>query len=187
MNSAGTWMKVNRSPAARCGSQQGRRHLRRRLDRELHAAVVCAIAERESSTPRVALPGATSFLLLARTEFGPKPTIPHQRSDPYPGRGDTTVVASKMLYASHHFWTGLDCGCSRTTQGADQASGSSRSTAVAPTALGGVKSALLRGIVRRNVQDGMVVVRQPSPIALSPRGLRMAGRVRRASREGSPL
>lgn len=57
--------------------------------------------------PDVTIPGATSFLYWQETEFGLKPTIRIShltiRENP-----DDTVVASKMLYASHYFWTGLE-------------------------------------------------------------------------------
>jgi hypothetical protein len=57
--------------------------------------------------PRVTIPDATSFLYWQETEFGLKPTIRIShltvRENP-----DDTVVTSKMLYASHYFWTGLE-------------------------------------------------------------------------------
>jgi hypothetical protein len=57
--------------------------------------------------PRVTIPDATSFLYWQETEFGLKPTIRIShltiRENP-----DDVVVASKMLYASHYFWTGLE-------------------------------------------------------------------------------
>lgn len=57
--------------------------------------------------PKAVLPGATSFLYWQEVEFGLKPTIRinHvvlQRAD------NRIVVATKMLYASHYFWTALD-------------------------------------------------------------------------------
>jgi hypothetical protein len=57
--------------------------------------------------PRVTIPGATSFLYWQETEFGLKPTIriSHLTIRESP---EDTVVASKMLYASHYFWTGLE-------------------------------------------------------------------------------
>jgi hypothetical protein len=57
--------------------------------------------------PRVTIPGVTSFLYWQETEFGLKPTIriSHVTIRETP---DDTVVASKMLYASHYFWTGLE-------------------------------------------------------------------------------
>ena len=57
--------------------------------------------------PRVTIPDATSFLYWQETEFGLRPTIRIShvtiRENP-----DDTVVTSKMLYASHYFWTGLE-------------------------------------------------------------------------------
>lgn len=57
--------------------------------------------------PRVTLPNATSFLYWQETAFGLKPTIriSHLTIQDNP---DDTVVTSKMLYASHYFWTGLE-------------------------------------------------------------------------------
>jgi hypothetical protein len=57
--------------------------------------------------PRVTIPDATSFLYWQETEFGLRPTIRIShvtiRENP-----EDTVVTSKMLYASHYFWTGLE-------------------------------------------------------------------------------
>jgi hypothetical protein len=57
--------------------------------------------------PRVTIPDATSFLYWQETVFGLKPTIriSHLTIGENP---EGTVVASKMLYASHYFWTGLE-------------------------------------------------------------------------------
>ena len=57
--------------------------------------------------PNVTLPGATSFVYWQVTEFGLKPTIRISHLTIREGPEDT-VVASKMLYASHYFWTGLE-------------------------------------------------------------------------------
>jgi hypothetical protein len=57
--------------------------------------------------PRASLPNSTEFLYWQETQFGLKPTIRishlviHERPE-------QTVVASKMLYASHYFWTALE-------------------------------------------------------------------------------
>jgi hypothetical protein len=57
--------------------------------------------------PRVTIPDATSFLYWQETRFGLRPTIRIShvtiRENP-----EDTVVTSKMLYASHYFWTGLE-------------------------------------------------------------------------------
>jgi len=57
--------------------------------------------------PKVTIPGATSILYWQETQFGLKPTtrINHLVIDDRPG---VTAIASKLLYASHYFWTALD-------------------------------------------------------------------------------
>jgi hypothetical protein len=57
--------------------------------------------------PRVNMSDTISFLYWQETEFGLKPTIriSHLSIRESPTE---TVVASKMLYASHYFWTGLE-------------------------------------------------------------------------------
>ena len=57
--------------------------------------------------PKSGLPGATDLLYWQETEFGLKPTIRISHLTVREGPDDA-VVASKMLYASHYFWTGLE-------------------------------------------------------------------------------
>ena len=57
--------------------------------------------------PEMSLPNSTSFLYWQETEFGLKPTIRINHLTIREGLDDT-IVASKMLYASHYFWTGLE-------------------------------------------------------------------------------
>jgi hypothetical protein len=57
--------------------------------------------------PGVTLPDSTSFLYWQETVFGLKPTIRISHVTIHED-GDGTVVTSKMLYASHYFWTGLE-------------------------------------------------------------------------------
>jgi hypothetical protein len=57
--------------------------------------------------PKVQLPDATSFLYWQATEFGLKRTVRINHLTIHEG-ADSTVVASKMLYASHYFWTALE-------------------------------------------------------------------------------
>jgi hypothetical protein len=57
--------------------------------------------------PRQTLPNAISFLYWQETEFGLKPTL--RVSHVVISERDTdTTVASKMLFATHYFWTGLE-------------------------------------------------------------------------------
>ena len=57
--------------------------------------------------PKESVPDAISFLYWQETEFGLRPTIRISHLTIREGP-DETVVASKMLYASHYFWTGLE-------------------------------------------------------------------------------
>jgi hypothetical protein len=57
--------------------------------------------------PAATLSGATDFLYWQEVDFGLRPTIRVSHLVIYPGAAET-VVASKMLYASHYFWTGLE-------------------------------------------------------------------------------
>ncbi len=57
--------------------------------------------------PAASLPGSTDFLYWQETRFGLKPTIRINHLV-IQERSEATVVASKMLYASHYFWTALE-------------------------------------------------------------------------------
>jgi hypothetical protein len=57
--------------------------------------------------PRASLPDSTSFLYWQEAQFGLKPTIRINHLVIREGKEDT-IVASKMLYASHYFWTALE-------------------------------------------------------------------------------
>ena len=57
--------------------------------------------------PKESLADAISFLYWQETDFGLRPTIRISHLTIREGP-DETVVASKMLYASHYFWTGLE-------------------------------------------------------------------------------
>ena len=57
--------------------------------------------------PNVQLPGATSFVYWQDVEFGLKRTLRISHLTIRQGPEDT-VVAAKMLYASHYFWTALE-------------------------------------------------------------------------------
>lgn len=103
--------------------------------------------------PNVTLPNSTDFLYWQETQFGLKPTV---RISHFivQERPDRTVVASKMLYASHYFWTALELRVLLP----DPARGPgfwlltinrSRSDG-----LSGFTGAVIRGRVRGEVEDG---------------------------------
>jgi hypothetical protein len=57
--------------------------------------------------PRATLANATDFLYWQETQFGLRPTVRISHLV-IQQRADQTVIASKMLYASHYFWTALE-------------------------------------------------------------------------------
>jgi len=57
--------------------------------------------------PNATLANSTDFLYWQETQFGLRPTIRISHLV-IQDRADQTVVASKMLYASHYFWTALE-------------------------------------------------------------------------------
>jgi hypothetical protein len=57
--------------------------------------------------PTATLPGSDSFLYWQEARFGLKPTIRINHVVISQSAGDA-VVASKMVYASHYFWTALE-------------------------------------------------------------------------------
>jgi hypothetical protein len=57
--------------------------------------------------PKATLANSTDFLYWQETQFGLKPTVRISHLVMHEGP-DRTVVASKMLYASHYFWTALE-------------------------------------------------------------------------------
>jgi len=105
--------------------------------------------------PNATLPRSTDFLYWQETEFGLKPTIRISHLV-IQENATETVVASKMLYASHYFWTALELRVLLP----DPARGPgfwlitvnrSRSDG-----LSGFVGSLLRGRVRSEVQKGIV-------------------------------
>jgi hypothetical protein len=102
-----------------------------------------------------AFPDSTSFLYWQVTQFGLKPTmrISHLVIRETP---EETIVASKMLYASHYFWTALEI----RVLVADPSRGigfwfvtvnSSRCDGMS-----GFFGRLIRGRIRREVQKGVL-------------------------------
>jgi len=57
--------------------------------------------------PAATLPNSTSFLYWQQTEFGLKPIIRISHMTIRQSATDT-IVASKMIYATHYFWTALE-------------------------------------------------------------------------------
>jgi hypothetical protein len=121
--------------------------------------------------PKATLPNSTDFLYWQETQFGLRPTIriSHLVIEDRP---DQTVVASKMLYASHYFWTALELRVLLP----DQARGPgfwlvtvnrSRSDG-----LSGFTGGVIRGRVRGEVEDGTRAALTATKTKLEAKGVR---------------
>jgi hypothetical protein len=102
--------------------------------------------------PKVELPGATSFLYWQDAQFGLKPTIRISHLT-IRERPEDTIVASKMLYANHYFWTALELRL--LVPDASRGEGFwffslSRSRS---DGLSGFRGSVIRGRVHRGVRD----------------------------------
>ena len=118
--------------------------------------------------PSAPLTSSTDFLYWQDVQFGLKPTIRinHLVIQDRPGQ---TVIASKMLYASHYFWTALE---QRVLQ-PDPARGAgfwlvtiSRSRS---DGLSGFIGRLVRGRVRSEAQQGTAAVLRLTKVNLEKR------------------
>ena len=115
--------------------------------------------------PKVTLPGVTWCLYWQETEFGLKPTIRISHVVIRQGPDEATV-ASKMLYATHYFWTGLELRALLR----DPARGSgfwfvtvSRSRS---DGLTGFTGTVIGGKVRREAEEGALAALQATKRAL---------------------
>jgi hypothetical protein len=103
--------------------------------------------------PRATLPGSTSFLYWQETVFGLKPTIriSHVMIRETP---NDAVVTSKMLYASHYFWTGLEVRALLRDLSRGEGFWFVTVNRSRSDGLSGVTGSFVRGRVRSEVQDG---------------------------------
>jgi hypothetical protein len=118
--------------------------------------------------PSAPLSGSSDFLYWQEARFGLKPTIRINHLI-IQDRPDQTVIASKMLYASHYFWTALE---ERVLQ-SDPARGSgfwfvtvSRSRS---DGLKGFIGRLVRGRVRSEARNGTEAVLKLTKASLEAR------------------
>lgn len=109
--------------------------------------------------PKVSMPEFQSFLYWQETEFGLKPVIRLNHVVIRETAADA-VIASKMLYASHYFWTGIELralvpDASRGTGFWFVTVNRSRSDG-----LSGFTGRLIRGRVRNEVEKGVLTAVQ---------------------------
>ncbi len=103
--------------------------------------------------PGTKLQDATSFLYWQVIQFGLKPTfrINHLVIREKP---DAVVIASKMLYANHYFWTGLELRALLPDPSRGPGFWFVSNYRGRADALGGFKGSIIRGRVRSEVNDG---------------------------------
>jgi hypothetical protein len=121
--------------------------------------------------PNAILANSTDFLYWQETQFGLRPTIRISHLV-IQERSNQTVVASKMLYASHYFWTALELRVLLP----DPARGPgfwlvtinrSRSDG-----LSGFTGRVIRGRVRSEVEDGTRAALTATKTKLESKGIR---------------
>jgi hypothetical protein len=103
--------------------------------------------------PGASLPDSTSFLYWQETQFGLKPTIRISHLVIRRGQEDT-VVASKMLYATHYFWTALELRILVPDPSRGQGFWFVMVNRSRSDGLSGFTGLFVRGRVRRDVQEG---------------------------------
>lgn len=107
--------------------------------------------------PKTDLPNSTSFLYWQEARFGLKPTIRINHLVASEGPKDT-VVASKMLYASHYFWTALELRILVPDPTRGQGFWYVTISRSRSDGLGGFTGRLIRGHIRRSVLEGTQTV-----------------------------
>ncbi len=105
--------------------------------------------------PNAALPNSNSFLYWQETKFGLKPTIRINHLVIREGPEDT-VIASKMLYATHYFWTALEIRALVPDPSRGNGFWFFTVTRSRSDGLSGFSGRLIRGRVEREVQDGLL-------------------------------
>jgi hypothetical protein len=109
--------------------------------------------------PRVTLPDSESFLYWQEATFGLKPTlrINHLVITRQP---NGAIVASKMLYASHYFWTALELRALVLDPGRGAGFWFVTESRSRSDGLSGFVGRLLRGKVRGEAEKGTAAVLQ---------------------------
>ena len=103
--------------------------------------------------PQVRPPDVTSFLYWQDVQFGLKPTLRISHLSIRQGPEDT-VVASKMLYASHYFWTALELRALVPDPSRGQGFWFFTVSRSRSDGLSGFVGRLVRGRVRNGARDG---------------------------------
>jgi hypothetical protein len=111
------------------------------------------------------LSDATSFLYWQETQFGLKPTIriSHVVIREAP---ESAVVASKMLYATHYFWTGLELRALIPAPPRERGFWLITVNRSRSDGLSGFTGSIVRGRVQNEVRDGTLAALRSTKDAL---------------------
>jgi hypothetical protein len=105
--------------------------------------------------PKVSLPEASSFLYWQETVFGLKPTIRITHVTIREGAEDSVAI-SKMLYATHYFWSGIELRVLLPDASRGQGFWFVTVNRSRADGLSGVTGTFVRGRVRDEVQEGVL-------------------------------
>jgi hypothetical protein len=115
--------------------------------------------------PKVSLPEVSSFLYWQETEFGLKPVIRLNhvvvRETP-----EDAVVISKMLYASHYFWTGIEIRALLPDPARGNGFWFATVNRSRSDGLSGFTGRMIRGRVRGEVEKGIRAALQSTKLGL---------------------
>ncbi len=104
--------------------------------------------------PKVALPNADSFLYWQDARFGLKPTIRINHIT-IADRQSHVVVVSKMLYATHYFWTAIELRVLIPDPARGEGFWFVNENRSRSDGLSGFVGSMIRGRVRGDVQEAM--------------------------------
>jgi hypothetical protein len=104
--------------------------------------------------PKATLPNADSFLYWQDAKFGLKPTIRINHLTITDEQSHTAVV-SKMLYASHYFWTAIELRVLIPDPARGEGFWFVNVNQSRSDGLGGFKGSVIRGKVRGEAEKGM--------------------------------
>lgn len=104
--------------------------------------------------PKVTLPNAESFLYWQSVKFGLKPTIRINHLT-IANQQSHVAVVSKMLYASHYFWTAIEVRVLVPDPARGEGFWFANVNRSRADGLGGFVGSLIRGKVRSEAEQGM--------------------------------
>ncbi len=121
--------------------------------------------------PNAPLANSTDFLYWQETQFGLKPTvrISHLVIQEHP---DGTVLASKMLYSSHYFWTALELRVLLRDPARGRGFWLVTVNRSRSDGLSGFTGRVIRGRVRSEVEDGARAALTATKTRLESKGMR---------------